>query len=116
MPVINRPTPGILAFLIAVILMLLLIVIWQVFLPLAGLTFVMTATLWTWLSITLSSFILAIILLFVITGIGVLFVGAGAFIWGIIALLLFPLLAPLILPGLIILCFCAVITRKKRVR
>ncbi|OGT65035.1 MAG: hypothetical protein A3J38_09800 [Gammaproteobacteria bacterium RIFCSPHIGHO2_12_FULL_45_9] len=114
MPTLNRPTPGIIAFIIGVALILLLMALWQIFFPLAGLTFVMTAALWFWLSLTLSCITLAILLLFLVTGLGVLFVGAGVLGWGLLSLFLFPMLIPFILPGLIILCFAATITRKKR--
>jgi len=90
---------------IILIAILALIGLWHVFFPLLGAAIGITVTLWVFIFGSVIAFCVAILLLFVITGVGLLFLGMGAIAWAVMAILLFPFLFPIIVPLLLVVCF-----------
>lgn len=100
--------------LIAVILMLVLVIGWHLLFPFLGVSVVLGAGAWGFVVSTVVVLCVAILLFFILTGIGVLIIGFLAVAWTILAVSLFPVLFPVLIPILIILLFIAIVSRRRR--
>ena len=101
---------------IAILLILILVIGWHLILPLLGLTIAFTATVWGIFVATVVILCIAIILFFILTGVGVFILGLIAFVWAIIAIGLFPFLFPIIAPIVIIMLLIAYMIGRRRNR
>lgn len=81
--------------------------------PLVGAAVAISAGLWAVIITSVALFGIAIILLFVFSGIGIVIVGILSFVLAITAIVLFPVLFPILLPLLILLAFVGYMRRKQ---
>lgn len=89
--------------LIALFMMLFLLVAWHLLFPLLGISIVISESL---LGIAIASIVLmciATLLFFIFTGIGIIILWVGMFIWTLLAIALFPLLFPVLVPILLLM-------------
>lgn len=73
-----------------------------------------TATVWAIVIASVILFCVAILALFILTGLSILAVGFIGVIWTILGILLFPVLFPVLVPLLIILLFISYIRKNRR--
>ena len=99
------------ALLIAFIVMLVLLVGWYLFLPVLGVATVMTAAALGTVVATVILVAVAVLLFYILSGIGIVILAVLASIWIIFSITLFPFVFPLLIPLLIILIFVAFIRR-----
>lgn len=109
-----KPRRSLAPWVIAVVIILVLVIGWHFVFPLLGLTIGITAGVWGVIVGTITAICIAIILFFVFTGIGIFILGLLAFIWGLVAIALFPVIFPIIVPLLVILLLIGFIVRKRR--
>lgn len=98
---------------IATIIILILVIGWHLLFPFLGITIALGAGAWGFVISTIVLLCVAIMLFFVLTGMGVLIVGFLAVAWTVLAISLFPILFPILTPILIILLFIAIVSRRK---
>ena len=98
--------------LLALLIILIVVVGWQFAFPILGGIVAISAVAWGLTVASIVIFCTAILLLFIFTGIGALFVGAPLFVWTVIAIILFPILFPIMLPLFILFLFVALLRRK----
>lgn len=101
--------------LLTLLLIAALILGWHVFFPLLGGAIVIGGIVWFFLIGSIVAFCLAILLIFVITGAGLIILGSLALIWTLLAVLFFPVLFPILLPLFIILLILAYWRRKRKI-
>jgi len=93
--------------LVTLAVMLVLIVAWHILLPLLGISLVaataLTAGIWNFAVATIVILCVATLLLFLFTGLGMLVIAIGAFIWTLVAIALFPIVFPIVLPALLLM-------------
>lgn len=102
------------AFLFAVIAIVVLIALWHLLFPALGIAMVMTAGAWGVIVSTIVLLCLGALALFILPGIVILLVAFFAFIWVLVAIILFPFVFPLVVPLLILLWFVAYVRRRSR--
>ncbi len=101
------------------VLAIILIVLMAFFLglhlafPAAVLGISITAGLWYAIVGSIFLFCALILLLFVVTGLGLLFLTLFAIGWFVIALILFPFLLPILLPLLLLIFFISLFRRQQ---
>ncbi len=98
----------------AIILILLCVIGYYAFLPFLGITILMTGMAWAIIVATISLFVIASLLFFVIPGLIIIVLSLFAVGWVILAIVLFPFLFPLIMPVFIILLFIAFYSGRNR--
>lgn len=98
----------------AIVIILVLVIGWHFLLPLLGLSIALTAGVWSVIVGTVTALCIAILLFFVFTGVGIFILGLLAFIWGIVAIILFPIIFPIVVPLLIILLFISFLKRRRQ--
>ena len=91
---------------IAIAIMLLLVVGWHILLGILGITFAITASAWGVIVGTIVAISVAILLFFVFSGIGIFVVGLLAFIWAIVAIVLFPIFFSIVSAAISYYVFC----------
>lgn len=99
--------------LFTLILLLILIIGWHIIFPLMGGVIAFSVAAWGALIASVVAFCVAIMLLFVLTGVGIFTLGAVFFVWTLLAILLFPVIFPIIVPLLIIFFFISYFRRKQ---
>jgi hypothetical protein len=73
-----------------------------------------SATVWAVVVTSIVLFCVGVLSLFILTGLGVLFVTLFGLIWTILAVILLPVLFPILVPLLIILLFISYIRKKQK--
>jgi hypothetical protein len=102
------------ALLLTLFLIFVLLLGWNFFFPLLGGVILITAVVWSLAIASITVFCLALLLIFIFTGLGATVLGIILAIWTIIAILLFPVLFPILLPLFIVFLFVSYVLRKKR--
>ena len=100
----------------ALLLMFVAIISWHVFIALLGGAFVIGATAWGVVVGTVFAMCIGILLLFLVTGIGILLLGLIAAVWTVVAIALFPVLFPILAPIFIIFLVISYFCRKKETK
>jgi hypothetical protein len=109
-----KPRRSVAPWIIAIIIILALVIGWHFIFPLLGLTIALTGAVWGVIVGTITVLCIAIILFFIFTGVGIFILGLLAFIWGLVAIILFPIIFPIVIPLLIILLFISFLMRRRR--
>lgn len=99
--------------LLAIGIILLLVIGWHVILAILGITFAITAGAYGVVVGTIVALCVAILLFFVFSGVGIFIVGLLAFIWAVVAIALFPIFFPLLVPVLVIMFFIGLFRRRQ---
>lgn len=97
----------------ALILMFLFVIGWHVILAILGGTFLLGASVWGIAVATVFAFCVAILLLFILTGVGIFVLAAVITIWTVLAIVLFPILFPVLIPIFILFMFFSYMRRKE---
>ena len=115
----QTPTPEVVkskktktVLIITLLSILVLVVVWHIFFPMLGVVVAVGAGAWSMLVGTVVFLSVAVLLFFLLTGVGILILSIFSFIWVVFAITLFPFLFPLFLPLLVIVLFIAYIRRK----
>lgn len=104
------------ALLLTMFLIFVLLLGWNFFFPLLGGVILITAVVWSLVIASITVFCLAILLVFLFSGLGATILGAILAIWTVIAILLFPVLFPILLPLFLVFMFVSYVLRKRRNR
>ncbi|CAN5470569.1 hypothetical protein BH10PSE19_BH10PSE19_02400 [soil metagenome] len=103
--------------LMCLILAAILSIGWFVWFPLVGGVIVITAAMFVPLAIFVVMLCMAILLVFLATGVGIFVLGAGAFVWTLAAIILFPIFFPVMVPIFIVFLFiCYFLSRKREIK
>jgi len=97
---------------IALLSILILVAAWHIFFPMLGVVVAVGAGAWSILVGTVVFLSVAVLLFFLLTGVGILILSIFSFIWVVFAITLFPFLFPLFLPLLVIVLFIAYVRRR----
>lgn len=88
---------------------------WHLFFPLlVGGIVAITAAAWGILVASVVIFCVAILLVFIFTGIGAFILGIFAFIWMVLAIIFFPILFPILFPLFILFLVVSYFLRRKK--
>jgi hypothetical protein len=98
---------------LALILMFAAVIGWHLVVALLGGAFVIGTAAWGVVVGTVFALCVAIMLLFILTGIGLLLLGIFAAIWTVVAIVLFPVLFPILAPLFIIILFIIYMRRNQ---
>jgi hypothetical protein len=112
----NSSHSGLLPFLFATLMILLLICCWHLLFPFAAITFVMGTTLWLLFFLFAGTSLAGIAFCFLFTGFWIMLWGTICLIGIIITIALFPMILPLLLPFAIVLLIVALLTHARRYR
>ena len=99
---------------LAVLVVLILVVGWHLLFPFLGASIALGAAAWGFVVATITVLCIAILLFFMLTGVGIFIVGSLVVAWTVLTIFLFPILFPLLVPLLVILLFIAFLSRRKR--
>lgn len=99
---------------LAISILLLLVIGWHFIFPLLGGVIIISSAIWIAIIASVVGFSIAILLLFIFSGIGLILLTVGAIIAAIIGIFLFPILFPILIPLLIILAVIAYNMRRKK--
>ncbi|ABS78305.1 hypothetical protein [Coxiella burnetii] len=99
---------------IALFIILLVVAGWYLLFPVLGLTLAVTAGVWGVIIATIVVLSIAILFFLVFSGVGVIILAVFAFLWGLLAIILFPIIFPVVVPLLIVLLFIGFLLRRKR--
>lgn len=97
----------------ALLLMFIAVISWHVFVALLGGALIIGTTAWGVVVGTVFAMCVAILLLFLFTGLGILLLGLFAAVWTIIAIALFPVLFPILAPIFIIFLVISYFCRRQ---
>ena len=100
----------------ALIVMFAAVISWHLFMALVGGAFIIGTAAWGVVVGAVFALCICILLLFMVTGIGILLLGLFAAIWTIVAIVLFPVLFPILLPLFIIFLVISYLCRKKETK
>jgi hypothetical protein len=95
----------------ALIVVVLALTAWYILMPGFALAVGITGHVFGVIIATLLVFIITILLLPVLFGIGLFVLGAVVVVWLLVAIILFPILFPIIIPVLVLLLFIKLITK-----
>lgn len=98
---------------LSIVILIALVVGWHLIFPILGGVIAITATAWIFIVGSIAAFCIAILLLFIFTGVGIFVLGIFALIWTVIAVVLFPFLFPILIPLFIIFLFISLLRRKQ---
>lgn len=98
--------------LIAVVAIIALVILYHLLWPLLGLAIVFSAGAWAIIVLSVVLFSIGIMLFFIFPAMVVGIISLFAFVWVLLALMLFPFLFPVLIPIFILLLFFAYIRRK----
>lgn len=101
------------ALLIALVVMVVLLLGWQLIFPVLGIAIVVTAVAWGILLASILLLAMGTLLFYIFSGAGIFIIAILGFIWVVAVLIAFPFLFPILIPLLIILLFVAYIRRKE---
>lgn len=87
---------------------------WFIWFPLLGGVLVVTTAMFLPLAIFVFILCVAILLVFLVTGVGIFVLGGGAFVWTLAAIVLFPIFFPVMIPLFIVFLFVAYVMSKYR--
>lgn len=99
--------------LITLLVMLALVLIWQVLLPVLGISMAISAGLIGILVATVVLICVSALLFLVFSGIGIFIFSGFVFFWTIVAIVLFPLLFPILIPLLLLMFVIGYLARGK---
>ena len=108
----TQPKPAKKIILISLCVMLGLLIAWHLLFPLLGLSVEITTNMLGIAIATILLICIATLLFYILTGIAVLMLGLGVFIWTILAIIFFPLLFPILIPILLLMFVIGLIAGK----
>lgn len=98
---------------IAFAVLTIFVVVGALFIPINIAAVTIASSVWIFVVASVVVFCLSIFLLFVLSGIGLLIFSILPILWGIVAILLFPFLLPIIIPLLLIFGFIYLVRKKQ---
>lgn len=104
------------AFLFTLFIILALVIGWHLIFPIMGGVIAITATIWFALLASIVVFCIAVMMLFALTGFGIVAICVFFAVWTGVAVVLFPVIFPILLPLFIIFLFVAIYRKVKRNR
>lgn len=99
--------------LLTIVLLLALVIGWHVLFPVLGGVIAITATAWVFIVGSILAFCIAILLVFLFTGIGIFILSLLVLVWTVLSIVLFPILFPILIPLFIIFMFISYWRRKQ---
>lgn len=100
---------------LSIAILLALVIGWHLIFPILGGVIAITSIAWLVIVGSITAFCIAILLLFVFTGVGIFVLGIFVLIWIVIAVVLFPFLFPILIPIFIIFLFISVLRRRQSI-
>ena len=97
---------------IALAALTIFVVVGALFIPINVGVIAVASSVWIFIVASVVVFCLSIFLLFVLSGIGLLIFSVLPLLWGIVAILLFPFLLPIVIPLLLIFGFIYFVRKK----
>ena len=101
------------ALFVSLFLLVALVVGWHFLFPIADGMVSITTGIWSFVVATVVIYCVAILLLFIFTGIGIFVLGIFATVWFAIAIALFPIAFPIFIPLLITVLFISYVRRRQ---
>lgn len=97
----------------ALLLMFFAILCWHLLVAILGGSFILGTAAWGVVVGSVFALCVGILLLFILTGVGIIILGLFAALWTIVAIVLFPVLFPILAPLFIIFLVISYMCRKK---
>lgn len=101
-----------LPLIIAIILILAVVIGFHLLFPLLGATLAVSGLMWGVLVASVTILSIIILLFFILSGAAIVFLGAFGFVCSVVAIVLFPIFIPLLVPLFILMCLIGLFRRK----
>lgn len=101
------------ALIIALVVMIVLILGWNLIFPILGIAVAVTAAAWGVLLATIIFLAIGALLFYFLSGMGIFIICGLGFAWVVAALVFFPFFFPIFIPLIILLFFIGYVRRKE---
>lgn len=97
---------------ISFVVLTIVAVIAAFFIPINAAVVAIASSLWVFIIASIVLFCVSILLLFILTGIGLLIFSLLPLIWGVVAIIFFPFLLPIIVPLALTYAFILIVRKR----